>query len=194
MKFTIFHLIVFAGLIDGGLRAQSHDLTSAEDHRSAQELEEVTHDFKANTEKTEAVFRIENDFLYSDVDKLSITPPRFPSGTGIGIGGSIAKCEIMPKVDEGDKRKSFLVTVYGYGLVQITEVITEGFTSRHRLLGWFEPEALWNKLRAEVLRQSEEIRVNKAKKSRLQQLEEELEKRGKMPSDDPQKDNADDGK
>lgn len=119
-------------------------------------------------EKTESVFQVENNHLFRQIEGLSRTKPFAVPGTGIGVGGPIGVCEIWqknaPAAGKFPERKWYSVTVFESSLIQLVEVTVDGFTSHHRLLGWFLVPATWKQLMEEMLRQSEEIRKERSNK------------------------------
>ena len=166
MKFAIFHLLALAGSMGHIMLAQSPEGSPVDNERSKQDSGRITRELESNIEKTTAIFNIADDALYSDTEKLSITRPKYIPGTGIGIGASLAECVVTQKTYDTKRHKRFEVQIFGNGLMLVTEIITEDFTSHHRFLGWFESKEIWNKLRLEVMRQSRNIKINRMNKQK----------------------------
>jgi len=115
-----------------------------------------------DVEKTVASYNIEDFTFYTDVEKLSKTPPKYPPGAGLLIGTPWVTCGILSPVDKRVSHTHFCVDIYkSEGLITIVEVVQEENKSTSHLIGWYESKEIWNRLRLEVLRQSNEIRKSK---------------------------------
>ena len=128
-------------------------------------------------EKTQSVYRIANDSVFSQVAKLSATLPKYGPTLAVGIGPPFATCIIVKNNEDADSGKYYRASVYQYDdLFGITEVTIDGNISHYRYIGVFQNKEIWGKLKAEVLRQSRAIRDAIRKKSSVQESKERIER------------------